>query len=70
VNGELAKAERVFKELEQIYPSFHQAYEIGKYLEKSTPQNPTETQIKEIQNYIGNTMSWKAPKDLLPRLTQ
>ena len=70
VNGELSKAEQAFKEVEQIYPSFHEAYGIWKYLEKSTPQNPTETQIKAIQNYIGINMSWKAPKDLLPRLTQ
>lgn len=69
VNGELDKAKRAFKEVEQIYPSFHQAYEIAKYLEKA-PQNPTEIQIKEIQNYIGTTMNWKAPKELLARLTQ
>ncbi|WP_298422071.1 hypothetical protein [uncultured Kordia sp.] len=69
VNGELDKAKHAFRETGQIYPSFHQVYEIGNYLEKS-PENPTETQIKEIQNYIGNTMGWKAPQDLLYKLTQ
>ncbi|WP_430411899.1 hypothetical protein [Kordia sp.] len=70
INGELDKAIIAFKEVEQIYPSFHQAYEIGKYLQKSTPENPTETQIKEIQNHIANTMSWKAPNELIQRLKQ
>ncbi len=69
INGDLEKAKHAFKEVEQIYPSFHQAYEIGRYLERA-PQNPTEIQIKEIQNYIGTTLGWKAPKDLLPRLIQ
>ncbi|WP_046758439.1 hypothetical protein [Kordia jejudonensis] len=69
VNGDLKNAKQAFKEVEEIYPSFHQAYGIVRYLEKA-PQNPTAAEIKEIQNHIANTLNWKAPKDLIQRLQQ
>ena len=65
--GELENAKNAFKKAESIYPSFHQVYEIYKYLQKHEHQFDNASKVAEIQQYIANNFSWKAPKEFIQR---
>ena len=64
---DLVNAEKAFSEVESIYPTFHQAYEISKYLKKNEDLF-NNNKIEEILNHIIKEFSWGAPKDLLDKI--
>lgn len=64
-NGELQNAEIAFRLVDSIYPEYHQAYEIQRYLRKNREFYDNKVKIPEIQNYTIENFDYGAPKDLL-----
>jgi hypothetical protein len=68
LNKDLVKAEKAFGEVDSIYPAFHQAYEISRYLKRKEDSFNNEVEIKNILSHIISELNWGAPKDLLKKI--
>ena len=68
LNNEFEKAIEVFGASEKAYPSFHQVYEINRFLKKNRNLFNTPRGQKIIKRKIIKDFSWKAPSDLLEQL--
>ncbi len=66
--GDMKKAEAAFNEIEEIYPSYHQAYEISRYLKLNSGFYTDPRGITEIQRKIVKDYTWKAPQDLVKNI--
>lgn len=68
IKGDFAAAQRVFLEAEQLYPGYHQVYEIARLLQQHGEELKTKEGQREIYNIIVTKMSYRAPGDLLEQL--
>jgi hypothetical protein len=58
-------ARRAFEAVERTYPSFHQAYEIARLLQREQSRLPSPEVQRRVLTRIISDYSWKAPADLL-----
>ncbi|WP_420601494.1 hypothetical protein [Flagellimonas sp.] len=68
VQGDLKQAERAFRKVDSIYPTYHQAYEISRYLKDNKEYFNDSSKIKSIQEYTVKNFPYGAPKDVIGRL--
>lgn len=62
INGNVKEAISYFEQCEKVYPSYHSAYEIIKFL-KNNINSDKKTICKGLQKY-----TWQVPKDIVDRL--
>lgn len=68
IKGDFVAAQRAFLEAEQLYPGYHQVYEIARLLRMDGMKARTEAERKIIYETIILKMSYRAPLDLLEQL--
>ncbi len=64
-NGELLKAERAFRQVDSIYPTYHQAYEISKYLRENSDKFDDKQDVLKIQEHTINAFPYGAPENIV-----
>lgn len=70
LKGEYQKAIASFESAENIYPSFHQVYEIARLLRKEKANMGNESVKEKVFKRIINDYSWKAPEKYLLKLKE
>lgn len=61
-------AEKSFRELDSIYPTFHNASEISTYLRNNRQSMGSEDDKTRIVNHIITKLNWGAPEDLIEEI--
>lgn len=69
-NGNLSKAERTFRQVDSIYPTYHQAYEISKYLRKNRSKFNNLGEVTRIQEHTINSFPYGAPENIVEELRE
>ena len=67
-SGNLVAAEKAFRQVDSIYPTYHQAYEIYRYLDKVNKRQSSERNLREIQKFTIENYNYGAPKDIVERI--
>lgn len=68
IDANYEKAIIAFEEAENIYPKFHQVYEIANHLKSNQSLFDAPNTRSQIIKPITEEMAWKAPKDLMDAL--
>ncbi|MCB9088260.1 MAG: WD40 repeat domain-containing protein [Calditrichae bacterium] len=68
IKDDFVAAQRAFLEAEQLYPGYHQVYEIARLLRVDGVKAKTEADRKIIYETIILKLSYRAPGDLLEQL--
>lgn len=67
-DGDLEKAEKAFGQVDSIYPQYHQAFEIQRYLRENRDSYDKKERIPEILRYTIENFKYGAPADLIQKI--
>ncbi|MGD1947388.1 MAG: hypothetical protein ACFB0A_14270 [Croceivirga sp.] len=67
-NGELSRAERAFRQVDSIYPAYHQAYEISRYLRHNSDKFNSNSEVIKLQEHTINSFPYGAPEKIVEEI--